>query len=247
MRSGGNVVNSDGSYSSYTKQQGDLAFSVYVVQDPRTKNAVDPATQSYLAYVGAQNWSPYSHAATTYDDTEIKWTNINTPGPNFLIDRRWFIDYELKVTIDGIPVTSTDPYPFNSTEPCIGFRPYPVNGIAESTSLTFNNRTMTANNKISLYPRMEYWPQALLKLSNGMCPHRKPNGQTFADMDLRKGNSPFCTMVEFNDQDYPNTALPTIISTVIKPGKVARGSNFECAGKPRSARVIMLLYGIQSM
>ena len=44
-------------------------------------------------------------------------------------------------------------------------------------------------------------------------------------------------MAEYNDQDYPNTTLPTILSVKFIPGTVARGSNFEHAGIPRSIKI----------
>ena len=154
-----------------------------------------------------------------------------------MIDKKWFVEYDVQVTIKDMPVVSTDLYPMRGSESCLAFRPYPLMYASESISLSFNDRTMTNNNHISLYPRMEYWPQPTLKLSNGCCPHRKPNGQTFADMELRKNNSPFCSMAEYNDQDYPNTVLPTILSVKFNPGTVARGSNFERSGVPRSIRI----------
>lgn len=227
-----------GAYSDMAVNQGEGAFNIRTVVDPRTEmNGQAVLDKEYLAYIGAMHWMRYAHTATDWNDNEIKWTNINTPGPNFLIDKKWFIEYEIGIEIKNIPVTSTDLCPFRGSESYIMLRPYPMNSVAESITTMFNNRTITTNTRSHLYPRMEYWPQAMLKLSNGCCPHRKPNGQTFADMEIRKGNSPFCSMVEFNDQDYPNTTLINIIETKFKEGTVARGSSFERMGYPRSLRV----------
>ena len=230
--------NPDGSYVTEAPDVGVASFHMRKVIDPRA-DFEDQATldKEYIGYIGAENWHRYVRVANDWSNNEVKWTNINTPGIGFLIDKKWFIEYDVKVNIHDIPVTSSELYPFRGSESLIGFRPYGFNYCAESIMLMLNNRTMTCNPHDSLYARMEYWPQPMLKLSNGCCPHRKPNGQTFADMDLRKGNSPFCSMAEFNDQDYPNTTLPTILSIQFNPGTVARGSNFERAGIPRSVRV----------
>ena len=231
-------MNDDGSYSRAAANVGDTSFHVKKAIDPRL-DYEDLATvdKEYIGYVGAMNWNSYSKVATDWDDTEVKWTLLTTNGPGSMIDKKWFVDYEVKVTISNMPVVSTELRAMCNAESCIAFRPFPFNYVSESISLHLNDRTMTNNNHISLYPRMEYWPQPALKLSNGCCPHRKPNGQTFADMELRKNNSPFCTLAEYNDQDYPNTTLPTILSVNYIPGTVARGSDFERGGIPRSIRV----------
>lgn len=231
-------VNPDGSYASVAPGDQAESFNIRTVWDPRVDYR-DQATmdKEYLAYIGASNWMRYVNDATEWNDETIKWTNLRSPGAGFLIDKKWFVEYDLKVSIHDIPVTSTQLYPFRGSESCIGFRAYPLNYVAESIILMLNNRTMTCNPHKYLYPRMEYWPQNMLKLSNGCCPHRKPNGQTFADMELRKNNSPFCSMAEFYDQDYPNTTVPTILSTTFVPGTVARGSNFERGSIPRSVKI----------
>ena len=182
-------------------------------------------------------WNSYKREATDWSDTEIKWSNLTTNGTSSMIDKKWFVEYDVQVQITDMPVVSTDLYTMRSAESCLAFRPYPLMFASESISLSMNDRTMTNNNHTTLYPRMEYWPQPTLKLSNGCCPHHKPNGQTFADMELRKNNSPFCSMAEYNDQDYPNTTLPTILSVKFNPGTVARGSNFERSGIPRSIKI----------
>ena len=219
-------------------QSGPMAFKLRKVVDPRTDiEDISQIDNEYLGYVGAQYWNRYSIPATSYSGTELKWTNIQSPGPRVLWDKKWFIEYDLKIEISDWPVTSTDKYPFQGSESCLGLRCYPLNFGAETILLMFNNRSITVNTRESLYARMEYWPQYMLKLSNGCCPHRKPNGQTFADMELRKGNSPFCGMSEFNDQDYPNTTLINVDHVTITPGEVAIGSNFERGGIPRSVKL----------
>ena len=219
-------------------QSGPMAFKLRKVVDPRTDvEDISQLDNEYLGYVGAQYWNRYSIPATSYSGTELKWTNIQSPGPRVLWDKKWFIEYDLKLEITDFPVTSTCLTPFQGSDSCIGLRPYPLNFAAETILVNLNNRSITVNTRESLYARMEYWPQCMLKLSNGMCPHRKPNGQTFADMDLRKGNSPFCSMAEFNDQDYPNTTLINIDHITFTPGVVAIGSNFERGGIPRSVKV----------
>lgn len=223
---------------STSAQTGPMVFKLRKVVDPRTDiEDIASLDQEYLGYVGAQYWNRYVIPCTSVSESEIKWTNIQSPGPRMLWDKKWFVEYIVKIDINNMPVTSTDLYPFRGSDSVIMFRPYPLHQCADTIQVSLNNRTITVNPRETLNARMEYWPQDKLKLSNGMCPHRKYNGQTFADMELRKGNSPFCNMGEFNDQDYPNTALINVISTEFKPGTVARGSDFERGGIPRSIRV----------
>ena len=233
-----NPIREDGTYKEVAPDAGLASFHIRKVIDPRLDfEDLSTIDKEYLGYIGAQNWNWYSKTATDWNDTYIKWSSLSTNGAGAMIDKKWYVEYDVQVTISNMPVTSTNLYTFGNAESCVAFRPFSLNYICESMNLFMNNRTMSNNNHATLYPRMEYWPQATLKYSSGCCPHRKPNGQTFADMELRKNNSPFCSMAEYNDQDYPNTVLPTILSVNLTPGTVARGSNFERAGIPRSIRI----------
>lgn len=217
-------------------QGREFAFKLKKLVDPRVETESDEQKEFY-GYVGAQYWNRYAIPATSCSPTEIKWTNIQSPGPRVMWDKRWYIEYVVNVDIENMPVTEKQLCPFRGADSAIMFRPYPLHQCTDTIHVSLNNRVIQSQPMESLNARMEYWPQSKLKLSNGMCPHRKYNGQTFADMDLRKGNSPFCNMGEFTDQDYPNTALIDIERVWYDPGEVAIGNNFEQTAFPRSVIV----------
>lgn len=211
-----------------SENNGPMAFRLKKCVDPRVDtedlNSID---NEYVGYVGAQNWNRYSIPATVYTQSELKFTNIQSPGPNVLWDKKWWIEYLIKVTISNIPGTLKSPKPFISEEPAIFFRPYPLHQTTNSIQVRINNRDIQSYPMENLNARMEYWPQDKLKLSCGCCPHRKYNGQTFADSYIRKGNAPYGDMNEFTDQDYPNSTLVDIVDISVTNPVVDSTSSFE--------------------
>lgn len=207
---------------------GPMAFRLRKCVDPRVDtedlNSID---NEYVGYVGAQYWNRYSIPATSYGNDEIKFTNIQSPGPNVLWDKKWWIEYLIEVKITGIPGTNNTIYPFLGSDPCLMFRPYPLHQTTNTIQIRINNRDIQSYPQETLNARMEYWPQDKLKLSCGCCPHRKFNGQTFADCQIRKGNAPLGDMNEFTDQDYPNSTLINIEKIEVEQPTIINGSSME--------------------
>ena len=85
-----------GAYSDMAVNQGEGSFSIRTVVDPRTEmNGQAVLDKEYLAYIGAMHWMHYSHTATDWNDNEIKWTNINTPGPTSSLTRSGLLSMSL--------------------------------------------------------------------------------------------------------------------------------------------------------
>lgn len=224
---------------------GPMAFRLRKCVDPRVDiddlNSID---NEYIGYVGAQYWNRYSIPATVYSQSEVKFTNIQSPGPNVLWDKKWWIEYLIDVKIDNVPGTEKELSPFISSDPAIMFRPYPLHQTTNTIQLRINNRDIQSYPMESLNTRMEYWPQDKLKLSCGCCPHRKFNGQTLADCNIRKGNAPFADLNEFTDQDYPNSALVNIEKIEVDPVVVHSKCNAE---KTAPFKGYMLVDGKQNV
>lgn len=207
---------------------GSLAFRLRKCVDPRVDtddlNSID---NEYIGYVGAQNWNRYSIPATSVSTSELKFTNIQSPGPNVLWDKKWWIEYLIQIKISNIPGSNNMTNPFLGSDPALMFRPYPLHQTTNTIQVRINNRDIQSFPRETLNARMEYWPQDKLKLSCGCCPHRKYNGQTMADCDIRAGNAPFGDMKEFTDQDYPNSTLINIEKIEVVQPKLSTGCRIE--------------------
>lgn len=219
---------------------GPLAFKLKKCVDPRVDteelNSID---NEYIGYVGAQNWNRYSIPATVWNNSEVKFTNIQSPGPNVLWDKKWWIEYCINLDIKNIPATGNSGTGFIGSDPAIFFRPYPIHQTTNTIQIRINNRDIQSYPMDTLNARMEYWPQDKLKLSCGCCPHRKYNGQTFADCSIRAGNSPYGDMKEFTDQDYPNSTVCNIEELTFTKGEILEKSNFEREAPMKGYRVTL--------
>lgn len=203
-------------------------LELYKVVDKRLDCAENNAADSiYVGYVGAQYWNSYRYPATVYTTDEIFFTNITTPGTDLLIDKKWWIDYTIKVTINNIPGTSNANQTLFHDDPAFMFRPYPLHQTTNCIQVNLNGRNIQSYPMESLNQRMEFWPQDKLKLSCGCCPHRKYNGQTLGDCSIRKGNAPMGDMNEFPDQDFPNSTIIDVIECKQVNPVVDSTSNFE--------------------
>lgn len=217
---------------------GPLAFKLKKCVDPRVDTEeLNQIDNEYIGYVGAQNWNRYSIPANVYNPNEVKFTNIQSPGPNVLWDKKWWIEYLIDIIIKDIPGTNNNAYNFMGSDPAIFFRPYPLHQTTHSIQIRLNNRDIESFPMESLNQRMEYWPQDKLKLSCGCCPHRKYNGQTFADCSIRSGNAPYGDMKEFTDQDYPNSTLCNIEICEFTQAEMYEHSKFERTAPMKGYRV----------
>lgn len=204
-----------------SNQCGDFPFKLMKMTDPRVDtDSIADYDKNVIAYVGARNWNKFKYDKEYTNPSQLKFSNIKNPGPTYLVDMKWWIDYQVEVTFRNFP------YPHESgadNTPCggrfgalpnwIAFRPYPLHQCTDNIHLRLNNRDITTYPMQMLNARLEYWKQEKLKDSCGFCPHRKPNVQTTYEYvgGRNMGRSPWINPGATYDGDWGNECGATDI------------------------------------
>lgn len=180
----------------------------------------------YAGYVGARLWNECTITASVATPDQLHFAQLNTI-PGNLIERRWWIEYTIVIKISNIPGTRNSCRTFIGDQPPFGFKAFPLHQSTTSAETKFNNRSVMSYPMESLNQRMEYMAQKDLKVSCSCCPHRKNNGSTLGDCNIRKGNAPLNNLDEFNDQDLPNSTVIEIQEVKYTAPEIDEDSNFE--------------------
>ena len=89
---------------------------------------------------GASYTNRVAQKANSYSSSGMSW-NFNSQGQNVLIDRRFYVKAQWKVTIKGVPIAGAFLYTPDSSAP----RDFPLTHVAENVSLTLNGSSVSMN------------------------------------------------------------------------------------------------------
>ena len=210
-----------------SNQCGDFPFKLTKMIDPRVDiDSVADYDKNVVAYVGARNWNKFRFNKDYTNPSQLKFSNIKTPGAGYLIDMKWWLEYTIKIKFKDFPCPNKDKETPNTLWPDEGntlfkddmlyFRPFPLHQCTDNIHLRLNNRDMISYPTQTLNQRMEYWQQDKFRESSNFAPHRKPNVQsTYCYLKSKdRGRSPFLDLGSFFDGDFGN-------ETVLTDGKIA--------------------------
>ena len=195
---------------------GDFKFDLYKAPDPRTNvDAIADYDKNVFAYVGARNWTKHKFLKDYTNPSQLKFSNIKVPGADYLVDMKWWLDYEVEISFNDFPYpveseasglvsSGFDGKSFLGKDNIFCLRPYPLHQCTDNIHLRLNNRDMISYPIQMLNQRMEYWSQDRFKDSCGFCPHRKMNCQTSYEFDNNMGRSPFMNLGATYDGDFGN-------------------------------------------
>lgn len=212
-----------------SNQCGDFPLNLKKSFDPRCDvDAIAEYDKDVIAYVGARNWNKLKTKKDYTSNSQLKFSNIKTPGRTSLIDMKWWIDYTIKIEFTGFPYPSnllntggswTLDKSFLGKENMFSFRPFPLHQCTDNIHLRINNRDIISYPMQTLNQRMEYWSQERFKESCGFCPHRKPNCQTTYEQNYSSGRSPYMNIGSTYDGDYGNELIFGDITLDVKNEK----------------------------
>lgn len=174
--------------------------------------------KNVIAYTGARNWNKFKAKKDYTNPSQLKFSNIKTAGPEYLIDMKWWLDYTVKVTFNKFPYFSgsqgvgTGALPdkgFLGEDNLIALRPFPLHQCTDNIHLRINNRDLISYPTQMLNQRMEYWRQDVLNDSASFCPHKKPNVQTTYEYPTgyNTGRSPWVNLGSSIDGDFGNESI----------------------------------------
>ena len=87
-----------------TNQCGEFPLTLYKAEDPRTDTrALANYDKDVIAYVGARNWNKHKFLKDYTNASQLKFSNVKTPGADYLIDMKWWIDYEVEFQFKNFP------------------------------------------------------------------------------------------------------------------------------------------------
>ena len=99
------VINDDkGAKVNTSNQCGDFKFDLYKAPDPRTDpKALADYDNKIYAYVGPRHWAKHKFPKDYTNPAQLKFSNIKLPGGDFLVDMKWWLDYEVKINFKDFP------------------------------------------------------------------------------------------------------------------------------------------------
>lgn len=227
-----------------SNQCGEFPFKLMKMCDPRVDtDSIGDYDKNVMAYVGARNWNKFKYPKEYTNPSQLKFSNIKTPGSDYLISMKWWIDYHVTVTFNDFvyPHTSNvDDTPqgghFGGINNFMGLRPFPLHQCTDNIHLRLNNRDIITYPIQTLNQRLEYINQEKLKDACNFCPHRKPNVQTTYEYAGGKnsGRSPWLNPGTTYDGDCGNECGPTNIEWKITTTKttLANWGNVAIAADP---------------
>ena len=209
-----------------SNQCGEFPFRLLKSTDPRVDiDAIADYDKNVIAYIGARNWNQMKIPKDYTNPSQLKFSNIKTPGSTYLIDMKWWLDYKVKVTFTNFPYIcnaksgnggngNLHEDGFLGLDNLLCLRPFPLTQCTDNIHLKINNRDLICYPTQTLNQRMEYWKQDVLKESAPFCPHRKPNVQTTYEFveGANGARSPFVNIGSTYDGDFGNECLIDITS-----------------------------------
>ena len=200
-----------------SNQCGDFPFKLTKMIDPRVDiDSVADYDKNVVAYVGARNWNKFRFNKDYTNPSQLKFSNIKTPGAGYLIDMKWWLEYTIKIKFKGCPCPNQDHDTPNVLwgakdnvflkDDMMYFRPFPLHQCTDNIHLRLNNRDMISYPTQTLNQRMEYWQQDKFRESSNFAPHRKSNVQDtncyLSGKD--KGRWPMLDLGSSYDGDFGN-------------------------------------------
>ena len=92
-----------------SNQCGDFPFKLTKMIDPRVDiDSVADYDKNVVAYVGARNWNKFRYNNDYTNPSQLKFSNIKTPGAGYLIDMKWWLEYTVKIELKDFPVLNAD-------------------------------------------------------------------------------------------------------------------------------------------
>ena len=244
-----------------SNQCGEFPFKLTKMIDPRVDvDSVADYDKNVIAYVGARNWNKFKYNKDYTNPTQLKFSNIKTPGAGYLIDMKWWLEYTVKIELKDFPVlnkdkenpeTATDESGIFLGDDIMCFRPFPLHQCTDNIHLRINNRDLVSYPTQTLNQRMEYWQQDRFKDSTCFCPHRKPNVQTTYEYvdGKNKGRWPFMDLGSSYDGDYGNECVIDEEKVSISAMKVEgiKGNNYDGTGSPKKLWYFAASKGTQTI
>ena len=72
--------------------------------EPRTaKRNLEEFDNKVPVYVGPRHWAKHKFPKDYTNPAQLKFSNIKLPGGDFLLDMKWWIDYEVKINFKDFP------------------------------------------------------------------------------------------------------------------------------------------------
>lgn len=221
--SGRIAVLNDGSGSKIiaSNQCGTFPFKLMKATDPRVDiDSIADYDKNVIAYTGARNWNKFKAKKDYTNPSQLKFSNIKTAGPEYLIDMKWWLDYTVKVTFTKFPYFQKkagngegagdfSDEGFLGESNIIALRPFPLHQCTDNIHLRINNRDLISYPTQMLNQRMEYWKQDVLNESATFCPHKKPSVQTTYEYitGYNTARSPWINLGETVDGDFGNECI----------------------------------------
>lgn len=203
-----------------SNQCGDFPFKLTKMIDPRVDiDSVADYDKNVVAYVGARNWNKFRFNQDYTNPSQLKFSNIKTPGAGYLIDMKWWLEYKINIKFKGFPCPNQDKdnpkvlWGANDNvflkDDMMFFRPFPLHQCTDNIHLRLNNRDMISYPTQTLNQRMEYWQQDKFRESSNFAPHRKPNVQdTYCYLSEKdKGRWPMMDLGSSYDGDFGNECV----------------------------------------
>ena len=227
-------------------QDGVMNFKLRKVVDPRVDtDELADIDNEYIGYVGAQYWNKHKYVSSTCSPSQIKFTNIKTPGQGYLYDMKWWIEYKCVITFQNFWASTNNQEVFHvpgaTTPECISLRPYPLHQCTNNIQLRLNNRDIISYPSENLNARMEFWPQKELNKSCGWCPHMKPGAQSPTDMAFC-GRNQMADFGKYTDGDYSNITILDLESTT---GHAAVQANNQANVHSQAADVVQTEFELE--
>ena len=129
-----------------SNQCGDFPFKLTKMIDPRVDiDSIADYDKNVVAYVGARNWNKFKFKKDYTNPSQLKFSNIKTPGASYLVDMKWWINYQVKIKFTKFPHPCTvatgnmeekDIFPDNIMCLC----PFPLHQCTDNIHLRLNNR-----------------------------------------------------------------------------------------------------------
>ena len=92
-----------------SNQFGDFPFKLTKMIDPRVDiDSVADYDKNVVAYVGARNWNKFKFNQDYTNPSQLKFSNIKTPGAGYLIDMKWWLEYKINIKFKGFPCPNKD-------------------------------------------------------------------------------------------------------------------------------------------
>ena len=85
-------------------QNAQFKMFLELFPEPRTaKRNLEEFDNKVPVYVGPRHWAKHKFPKDYTNPAQLKFSNIKLPGGDFLLDMKWWIDYEVKINFKDFP------------------------------------------------------------------------------------------------------------------------------------------------